>query len=119
MAEAGLFIGWGAPVRGRETVGLGVFQESIAYWGSQQESGGIESFEVVVLEPHGGDLAGFFLIRGSQDQLDALRRADDYRRLITRATMIVEGVGVVGAFLDDGLGPAIERYSSAAAEFGG
>ena len=119
MAEAGLFIGWSAPVRGRETVGLGVFQESIQYWGSQQEAGGIESFEVVILEPHGGDLAGFFLIRGSQDQLDALRRNDEYRTLITRATMIVEGVGAVGAFLGDGLGPAIERYQAAASEFGG
>jgi hypothetical protein len=119
MAEAGLFIGWGAPVRGRETVGLGVFNEAIQYWGTQQGAGAIESFEVVILEPHGGDLAGFFLIRGSLDQLDALRRSDDYRTLITRATMIVEGVGAVGAFLGDGLGPAVERYGAAGTEFAG
>jgi hypothetical protein len=119
MAEAGLFIGWGAPVRGRETVGLGVFQESIAYWGSQQEAGAIESFEVVLLEPHGGDLAGFFMIRGSEAQMDALQDEDAYRTLITRAGMIVEGLGVVDAFLGDGLADAVGRYQSAAAEFGG
>lgn len=33
----------------------------------------IESFEAVILEPHGGDLAGFILIRGSQDKLAQLR----------------------------------------------
>ena len=27
MADAGLFIGWGAPVRGREATGLEVFTE--------------------------------------------------------------------------------------------
>jgi hypothetical protein len=119
MAEAGLFVGWGAPVRGRELAGLGVFQESIEYWGSQQAAGAIESFQVVILEPHGGDLAGFFLLSGSEDQITALRATDEYKNLITRATMIVEGVGAVGAFLGDGLGPAIERYQSAASEFGG
>ena len=119
MAEAGLFIGWGSPVRGRETVGLGVFQEAIGYWGAQQEAGALESFDVVILEPHGGDLAGFFLIRGSEEQVATLRDADDYRRLITRAGMVVEGVGAVGAFLGDGLPAAVERYQAAATEFGG
>jgi hypothetical protein len=33
--------------------------------------------------------------------------------------MIVEGLGVVGAFLGDGLGPAVERYAAAGSEFGG
>jgi hypothetical protein len=119
MAEAGLFVGWGAPVRGRELAGLGVFQESIGYWGSQQEAGAIDSFEVVILEPHGGDLAGFFLIRGSEDQIAALRASEEYARLITRAGMIVERVGAVGAFLGEGLGAAVERYRAAATEFGG
>jgi hypothetical protein len=119
MAEAGLFIGWGSPVRGRETVGLGVFQEAIAYWGSQQEAGAVESFEVVLLEPHGGDLAGFFILRGTEAQMDALRDADDYRRLITRAGMVVEGLGVVNAFLGDGLPEAVQLYQAAATEFGG
>ena len=119
MAEAGLFVGWGAPVRGRELAGLGVFQEAIAYWGDQQGAGAIESFDVVILEPHGGDLAGFFLVRGSAEQIAAIRATEEYMRLITRAGMVVEGVGSVGAFLGDGLGPAVERYQSAASEFGG
>jgi hypothetical protein len=119
MAEAGLFVGWGAPVRGRETAGLGVFQEAIGYWGEQQGSGGIESFDVVILEPHGGDLAGFFLVRGSEEQIATVRASDDYARLITRAGMVVERVGSVGAFLGDGLGPAVERYQAAATELGG
>ena len=119
MADSGLFVGWGAPVRGRETVGLGVFNEAIQYWSAKQEAGAIESFETVLLQPHGGDLAGFFLIRGMQDQIAAARAEEDFQRLHTRANMIVEGLGIVNAILGDGLGDAIGIYSAAASEFGG
>jgi hypothetical protein len=59
MAAAGLFVGWGAPITGREAKGLEVFNESVQYWGKLQQDGKIESFEVVLLTPHGGDLEGF------------------------------------------------------------
>ena len=119
MAEAGLFVGWGAPVRGRETAGLGVFNEAIQWWGERQGAGEIESFEVVLLQPHGGDLAGFILVRGTEDQIAAARASDDFASLHVRANMVVEGLGIVNAFLGDGLGQAIERYQAAASEFGG
>ena len=73
MADAGLFIGWGQVVRGREQRALEVFNESVRYWGGLQGDGKIEDFEVVLLNPHGGDLAGFALLRGSAEQMDALR----------------------------------------------
>ena len=58
-------------------------------------------------------------MRGTEDQIAAVRASDDFARLITRAGMVVEGVGSVGAFLGDGLGAAVERYQAAASEFGG
>ena len=119
MADSGLFVGWGAPVRGRETVGLGVFNEAIQWWGERQGAGEIESFETVLLQPHGGDLAGFFLIRGTQEQIATARASEDFQRLHTRAGMIVERLGIVNAFLGDGLGEAIGHYQAAATEFGG
>jgi hypothetical protein len=54
MADAGLFIGWGAAVRGREAKGLEVFNEALAYYGRLQQEGTIEGLEPVILEPHGG-----------------------------------------------------------------
>ena len=69
MADYGLFIGWGALVRGRELKGLEVFNESIQFWADHQKKGNIESFEPVLLTPHGGDLAGFLLIKGEGTKL--------------------------------------------------
>lgn len=116
MAEAGLFIGWGAPVRGREAKSLDVFNQSIEYWGGLQQAGRIESFEVVLLYPHGGDLAGFALLRGTHDQLNEVGGDEEFLRLTTRAGMIVEGLGVVRAVLGDGLGQQIGLFQQAVGE---
>jgi hypothetical protein len=110
MAEMGVFIGWGAPIRGREAKGLDVLDESVAYWGRLQQEGQIESFEVVILYPHGGDLGGFALLRGSGESLDRMRASDEFNRLVARAGLVVEGLGVVSAALGDSLGPQIQLF---------
>jgi len=110
MAEAGLFIGWGQVVRGRERKALEVFNESVAYWGGLQGDGRIESVEVVFLEPHGGDLAGFALLRGSEDQIGSLRYDEEFQRQVARADLIVERQGVVGAALGEGLARQVQIY---------
>ena len=118
MAEMGVFIGWGAPVRGRESKGLEIFDESVQYWGRLQQDGQIESFEVVLLYPHGGDLYGFALLRGSGEALDRMRASDEFNRLTARAGLVVEGLGVVSAALGNSLGTQIERYRQALADIG-
>jgi hypothetical protein len=103
MAMGALFIGWGPTVRGREHKALEVFQEALQYYGRLQQQGEIQSFEPVALEPHGGDLAGFLLIKGDADKLAHLRAGDEFIALNTRAQLVVENFGVAGAFVGEGL----------------
>lgn len=110
MAEMALFTGWGAPVRGREQKGLDVFNETIAYWGELQGDGRIESFEVAILEPHGGDLAGFILARGSREQIDAARADGRFTELMTRAGLVVESLGIVQAYIGEGIAHQVSVY---------
>jgi hypothetical protein len=112
MADAGLFIGWGEVARGREERALEVFNETIGYYGRLQEEGRIESFEVSLLQPHGGDLAGFVLLRGSEDQIDAVQHDDEFERLMTRANFIVDNLGVVPAAIGEGIARQIGIYES-------
>jgi hypothetical protein len=72
---------------------------------------------VVLLEPHGGDLFGFTLVRGSQAQIAAVRVNAEFRRISARAEAIVDGLGVIDAAVGDGLGPVIARYQEVIAEF--
>src|SRR5919106_4545551 len=112
MADAGLFIGWGEVARGREERALEVFNETIGFYGRLQEDGRIESFEVSLLEPHGGDLAGFVLLRGSEEQMDAIRHDDEFERLMTRANFIVDKLGVVSAALGEGVARQVSIFES-------
>jgi hypothetical protein len=116
MADAGLFIGWGTPVRGRELKGLEVFNEALAFQGKLQDAGEIESFEVALLGPHGGGLSGFILIRGSEEQMSALRANDEFQRINTRASLMVDELGVVDVALGDGMGETLNLYREAADE---
>jgi hypothetical protein len=101
MADFGLFVGFGYPVRGRERQAVKVFNEAVEYYARLQQQGEIESFESVFLEPHGGDLNGFTLIRGDRDKLASIRTSDEFARLSIRADLIVEGFGVIGAQLGE------------------
>ena len=100
MAESGLFIGWGDVRTGRDAAASKVFAEALAYWPTLQAAGEIESVETVILGAHGGDLTGFFLLRGDPERLGRLSMAPEFVRLIQRATVVVEGLGVVPANLD-------------------
>jgi hypothetical protein len=116
MAEAALFTGWGPPVRGREAKGLEVFGEAIGWWSARVDAGEVESFDVVLLAPHGGELAGFILAKGSDAQISALRDNEELGTLTTRAAMIVENVGVVDGVTGDGIQKSIEIYQQAIAD---
>ena len=103
MADAGIFIGWGQPVRGREGAAVDDFNDVLGYFARLQEEGEIESFEPVFLEPHGGDLGGFVLLRGDAERLAAIRVSEEFTQHIIRATMLVDGIGVVGADMGERL----------------
>jgi hypothetical protein len=111
MADAGLFIGFGDPARGRESQAVELFNEVLGYYGRLQEEGEIESFEPVFLEPHGGDLSGFILLRGDAEKLAAIRVSEEFTQLILRASLLVEGMGVVGADMGGRLQQQMAYYT--------
>lgn len=118
MAGEALFIGWGQVVRGREKVALEVFQEAVGYYGKLQQDGQIEGFDVYLLSPHGGDLAGFAILRGDRAQLAQIRFSDEFEQLIVRANAVIDSLGVLAAYSGEVLGQQLGRFQAAADEFG-
>lgn len=116
MADHALFIGWGTTVRGRERKALQVFNESVQLWSGAQARGDIESFEIVMLEEHGGDLAGFSLLRGEREKLDRYHMSDEFQDAVARANLIVEKLGVVNAAVGDGVTRTMGRFEAAIGE---
>jgi hypothetical protein len=116
MANAALVIGWGPAIPGRELKALQVFNEAMQYWTRLQQQGDIESFEPVALEPHGGDLLGFFLVRGDGERLNRLRFSEEFIRLDNRAGLVVSNFGVVSAFIGEGLNRQFADFQAQASD---
>ena len=111
MADSGIFVGFGFPVRGREQQAIKLFSEAFEYYARLQQAGEIESFEPVLLEPHGGELGGFFLLRGDQDKLARIRSSEEFERLTLRGQLIVENIGIVSAFLGEELTSRMSMFN--------
>ena len=118
MGDRALFVGFGAPVRGREERAVEVFGEFVGLCGRMQSDGRIESMDVALLDPHGGDLNGFFMVHGSQEQCDALAADEEFRRACIDATLIVDNFGVVPAATGEEVGREMGMYTEAVAKVG-
>jgi len=118
MADRALFVGFGMPVRGREERAVAVFNEFVAMFGRMQADGRIEGMDVTLLDAHGGDLGGFFLVQGSAEQCSALRYDEEFRRAVIDAQLIVDDFGVVPATTGAGVGPEMAMYGEAVGKLG-
>ncbi len=118
MANAALFVGYGPSSPGRERQALQVFAEAIQYYGRLQQQGQIESFEPVYLEPHGGDLNGFILLRGERDKLNAIRYTEEFLRLTSRASLVAQNLGIVSAFIGEEQNRLFQSFQEQATQLG-
>jgi hypothetical protein len=109
-AVRGILVGWNRVVPGKEVQAVALFGEAMAYWSGQQQAGAIESFEPVFLSPHGGDLNGFFLIRGEPGKLAELLETDDYLALEQKGSNLLEGHGVIPATFGEGISRRMSIY---------
>ena len=117
MAEAGLFIGWGQTVRGREAKGLGVFGDAVNFWTAEQASGAIEGFETVLLGPHGGDLAGFISFVGPTSRSPQSARTRSSNASMRGQEQLSTASASSMPFLVTAVGPAMTIFQDVIAEF--
>jgi hypothetical protein len=96
-----MFFGWNRPIPGREKISAEHFQEFVQYLGGLQKSGTIQYFEPIFLEPHGGDMNGFFLIKGEGSKLDELTGTDEWIKHTIRAGSHLQGAGFIRGVAGD------------------
>jgi hypothetical protein len=95
MSSNALFFGWNRSIPGREKISAEHFGEFSQYLGSLQQKKIITSFDAVFLNPHGGDLNGFFLIRGESSQLDAVQASSEWVTHVMRAAIHLDRPGAI------------------------
>ncbi len=107
--EAAIFIGWTRPFPGRERDAMELLPQVLGFLGKAQAAKRIESFEPVMLLPHGGDLNGFILVRGDQAQVDKLAQADDWQDLMAHGMYVLQGFGNVPGVIGEGIQKRMQK----------
>lgn len=113
MADAGFWVVWGLPSTGRERQALELLKETTGYLEGLRDSGHIERFDTAILRPQSAELGGFILIQGGREQLEALRADRDFQTWVTQVQLVADRVGIVDAWVNDGLSDAIDLYDEA------
>jgi hypothetical protein len=113
MAEAGFWIAWGLPTHGRERQALDLLNETRGYLERLNQSRLIERFDIAILKPQTTELGGFILIQGTQEQIDSLRHDDDFQVWLNRVQLVADRVGIVDAWVGEGLTEATDLYEQA------
>jgi len=109
MADRMLFMGWTHPVRGAEERALEAFNEGMGLLGRMQQEGRIESFDVCLLAPN-QELGGYITVRGSEQQITALRLDEEYQRNTVKAELSVEGIRHIDGYTNEGIAPQMALY---------
>ena len=95
MGSNVMLFGWNRSIPGREKLSNEHFQDFVQYMDGLQKGGKIQAWDVVFLNPHGGDLNGFFLIRGEPKQLEAMVASKEWVAHMTRAGFHLQASGAV------------------------
>ena len=84
----------------------------MAYYGKlAEQTGASRASSRCFFSPHGGDMNGFALLRGSAEQLQKVRNDEEFRDLLVRANNYVLGVGVIDAYVGEGVQREVVRYA--------
>jgi hypothetical protein len=111
MADGVIFMGWNRPVVGREKQAMQLFQKAMTYYSKLKTEGKIESFESVLLMPHGGDLNGFVLIRGEVKKLEELHEEATAVELRVEANYCLEDYGLIVGYTGETLNNFIVQWA--------
>jgi hypothetical protein len=106
-----VMFGWNRSLPGREPISGQHFQEFVEYLSVQKRNGAIESFEIVLLEPHGGNLNGFFLLFGEPAKLSELTASAEWSRHQLRGVLHLDGATTVRGFTGSAVPERMELWT--------
>lgn len=113
MSTSVILFGWTRSIPGRESMSAAHFDEFSSYLAGCQKDGRISGFEVVFLDAHGGDLNGFFLIRGERAELDALSATNEWLSHVVRASLHLDGFGLIHGVTGEAVGERMALWKDA------
>jgi hypothetical protein len=112
MAYDVVLIGWNRAVAGRERDAVELFGTAVNFYESQKKAGTISAHEHFFLDPHGGDLNGFTVLRGERNKLSTMLNSDEWHTISAKAVITLEGFGAIHGVTGEGIQKRMGLYSS-------
>ena len=117
--DGALMISFGEVVPGRERLAVDMFVEVGRYLGRLMDSGVVTSFRPYFFADGAvGDVIGFFLLQGDREELDALRRDEEFVTLLLRAGAATANVRVHTLLAGSDAGRLVNLYREVQADLG-
>lgn len=110
----GIYISWGTPIAGRERLALEEFASYTQWVATLKNQGQIARFEHYM--PTYGKfqkVAGFSIVEGSEQQINAIADSDDFRTRVQRVVTVANNVTVEKLDVGDDVGKRMKQYGSA------
>ena len=112
MSDYGVSVTWGDPKTGREKKALECLAEATTNKDKAVANGKIASWDLVVLENSGTPPAGVIRIYGTEEQVEAYIRSDEFLDPFMKATLTVNNVGLRRFTTGAALAEQIGTYAS-------
>ena len=93
MGDYGVAITWSDTKAGREKQALELWVDSVTLNEKAVANGQIERWDAVVFEPSAGGPAGAVRLYGTDEQIEAFIRSDDFMRITLQAGLLLTGFG--------------------------
>jgi hypothetical protein len=103
-------LSFGAVIPGREALAVACFTELSRFFGSVLDDGVSSFAPYFFADGLMGDVSGFFLVQGSRDRLDRLRREDEFGALLLRAGAATQNVRIHTLIAGSEAGRLVNRY---------
>lgn len=117
--DGALMLSFGAVQTGREALAVEQFTELSRYLGKLLADETITAFRPFFFaDGLMGDVLGFFIIEGRRDALDALRRREDFVRVMLRAGAATRNVRVHTLVAGSQAGRLVHLYGEVRGELG-
>jgi len=106
-----VMFGWNRAIPGREGMAAELFAHTIGFFEKLKSTNNLESYEPVFLNRHGGDLNGFFLLKGSHVQIDTLLSSDEFVDITMRAEQYLNGIGIITGYHGTAVPELMNRWT--------
>jgi hypothetical protein len=117
--DGALMLSFGAVVPGRERLAVDLFVEVGRYLGRLMDGGVVSTFRPYFFaDGQQGDVSGFFLLEGDREELDALRRDEEFVTMLLRAGAATANVRVHTLLAGSDAGRLVNLYREVRADLG-